>query len=825
VLSIAKIDSTSEVVSYYAHLGEKENFEYYSEDGNRPGGWWGEGAEALGLTGDVTPEVFENLLNGLSPDGTKSLVQQQSGSEKKRLAGIDLTFSEVKSFSAAWALADERRRAELDAVAEKSLYRVMDVVQELCGVTRRGKGGATTENAKLIGAVFHHDTARPIPGEAPDPNKHHHLVIVNATMREDGTSGALDARPLFQPRMKMALGALWRAELTKLLAEDLGIATYRPSKEHKEELVSWYELAEVPAELTHAMSKRRQAIEKYLRDNGLSGAKASEQAALRTREVKKQFTWSELTAAWQKMGSEHSFTKEDVEQLFGKAQQVEPDKPSVSMKVVKDAIAALIEHKARFSENELLERVAVDSQTRGIGIDDILGAVQKTIEQGVELVRLKDTRGVRAFTTQAMLDLEKTMLSTAKRLDRRSNHIVAEREVNKVIAKYPTLRPDQAKAVRAICSGSDITSVIGVAGAGKTFALKLCREVLEGSGYRVLGTALASRAAKGLQNDSGITSCHIHKLLFEIEKGNIRLTKDTVLVVDEAGVVGTVHMEKLTRLAEKSGAKIALVGDPKQLQSITAGATLRAIADEVMATEIHTNVRQRKQWSKNVVQHLREGEADRALVELHKRGGLVISDDRQDSLTRLVRDWSELVFDKGQAVNDTLVFAGMNADVRELNNRIQAELKKHGQLGEYAVEAAGYRFHLGDQVMVTKNHRLLNLRNGTAGEVTGVEGSRMWVLTEDGVEVELNTDTFSDIALKYAMSIHKAQGLSCENALVITGDAMSDREWSYTAATRPKEKLVMYSDELSVGGIEELAKRVSISRQKEMANEHVLEIE
>lgn len=825
MLTIKPIGSSREEINYYAHLGELEQHNsYYSEDGKRPGVWWGEGAKALGLEGEVEAVTFQNLLEGKSPDGTKSLVQIRNGQQLKRRCGFDLTFSEVKSFDAAWSLANSERRAELEKVAEESLYRALEVVQDLCGVTRRGKDGAITEDAKLIGAVFHHDTARGVPGEMPDPKKHHHVVIANIVVREDGTTGALDARPIFQRRMKMAIGALFRAELSMRLERELGIATYRPKHERRDERVSWFELQGVPPELMREMSKRRVQIEKWLRQHGLSGTKASQKAALGTRQKKEHYTWQELKSAWVKMGREFDFSEEQVEALFERLVGVEVSVRKESQAAIQRAIARLTEQKARFTFNELLERTAIEAQAHGIGIDAVLEVVEHAIEQDEELVRLEDAQGVKAYTTKTMLKLEETLLQRARRLEQRNTHIVGSERINEVIRQHKTLRPDQAKVLRAIAGKGDMVAITGVAGSGKTFTLSVVNDLLSEAGYQVLGTSLASKASKGLEKESGIFSLHIHKLLYEIEQQKIEVNERTVLIVDEAGMVGTVQMEKLTRISEDSGAKCVLVGDHHQLQAIAAGAPLRSIGETIGATEMKTIIRQREPWAREVVMNFRDGKAEIALAELYERGQLIITEERDEAMDRLILNWKELVIEKRSPIRETIVFSGMNADMRELNRRIQEVLVAEGQLGEYAVEVDGLEVRLGDCVMITKNHHMLNLRNGTMAEVVGVEGESVWLLTEDGFEVEIDTKVFDHFTLSYAMSVTKGQGVTCENALIFTDNVMVDREYAYVSGSRARAKTHFYTDQFSIGGIEELADRMNLSRPKEMAIEHRLEL-
>ncbi|MCA9195292.1 MAG: relaxase domain-containing protein [Planctomycetales bacterium] len=222
MLSIKAIGESKTEVSYYGALGRGENQDYYSEGGSRPGIFFGPGANALGLIGEVQESVLKNLLEGLSPDGQKRLVQKRAGTIVRR-AGFDLTFSLPKSVSVAWVTADRTTREEIDRRAQAALEKTLDVIQELCGVARRGKDGLIQESAKLVFAIFSHDTARGLPGHLPDVNRHFHCVLPNLVVREDGTTGALDARPLFTRRMKMALGSLFRVRTRAKLS--VGIAS------------------------------------------------------------------------------------------------------------------------------------------------------------------------------------------------------------------------------------------------------------------------------------------------------------------------------------------------------------------------------------------------------------------------------------------------------------------------------------------------------------------------------------------------------------------------------------------------------------------------
>ena len=810
----------SNAVDYYSNLGEAENQDYYSEGGSRPGAWWGEGAAALGLSGDVKPHELGNLLDGHSPDGKKNLVKQRSGKTARR-AGIDFTFTMPKSFSVARSQASPELRKQMDERARAAVYKTLDVVQELCGISRRGADGVVKEKSKLIAAIFSHDTARNVPGEAPDPNKHFHCVVVNTVVREsDASTGALYSRPIFRKRMKMALGALMRLELSKQLGE-LGFETFRPKQERTNKLASWFELSCVPKSFMEAMSKRRRQIENWLRERGLSGAKAAETAALRTRQAKSKYSERELYAEWRRQGAEFGFTEAEVEAALVAQKQMNASQAANS--AFSRAVSILMQNNAFFTEIELLEKVAVEAQCTGLGISDVQNQIDCFVSNSSGLVRLKNENGVRRFTTKEMLAIEGRMLETSKELFKKLHHSISHIEIDRALSKYPTVRAEQAQAIKGITSGGDLACLQGVAGSGKTYALGIAREIWERQGFEVIGTALAAKATKGLEQGSGIKSSHIHKLLNDIEHGRLQLSFEHVLVVDECGMVSTRQLEKLIARAGEAGAKIVLVGDWDQLTAIEAGGGLKAVAKLVGYERMEEVIRQKEDWAKQVVHDFRKGAAFQALKALSERDQLFIGDFRDDAMDELVRDWKSRVRDSVD-LKETLVFAGTNVEVRELNRRLQLERKRAGELGEVSVEVDGFDMHVGDRVMVTRNNASLCLQNGTFADVVSIDGTTLGLQLETGMTVEVDAADFEHLTLGLAISVHKSQGLTCRNALAMCGDSMTDREISYVQGSRAREFTKFYSDIASGGEtIEELAALMNRSRQKELAHEYLIE--
>ena len=167
-----------------------------------------------------------------------------------------------------------------------------------------------------------------------------------------------------------------------------------------------------------------------------------------------------------------------------------------------------------------------------------------------------------------------------------------------------TLSDEQRHAVAHITGAEGIAAVIGIAGAGKSTMLDAARKVWNSSGKRVVGAALAGKAAEGMQRSSGIPSRTIAAWEYAWTQGRDLLQSGDVLVLDEAGMASSKQMAALVSAVERAGAKLVLVGDAAQLQPIEAGAAFRAIVERVGAVELSQVRRQREAWQQRATQNL-----------------------------------------------------------------------------------------------------------------------------------------------------------------------------------------------------------------------------
>ncbi len=403
-----------------------------------------EGVAVFGVSADedeVGKRDFRNLLEGFSADGTKRLVQNAGA--KERRAGFDLTWSLPKTASILWSQGSLEQRLSIEQAAERALQKVLGVVEEFCGVTRRGKRGTTVENAGLVAAIFRHETARAVAGEIPDPNLHFHFVLLNLCVREDGSTGSLDARALFRPQMKMALGALFRAELAKEL-ERLGLATYRPTTATGRR-ATWFEIEGIPKSLQQEFSKRRQEITAWMEERGVSGAKAAEAAAKATRRGKENWTRDELQEAWREVGREHGL---DADRLFGQTSWRSIGRNGRNA-LIENSIESIMAGQSRFSELELLRRVAEASPGTGLGIDEIRANVWDVLGDRSRVVPLAHVSDEPQLTTLEMLAIERRLLDAVDRSQNALPTRLDESAATAVLNRYETLRAEQASAAHA----------------------------------------------------------------------------------------------------------------------------------------------------------------------------------------------------------------------------------------------------------------------------------------------------------------------------------------------------------------------------------------
>ena len=250
-----------------------------------------------------------------------------------------------------------------------------------------------------------------------------------------------------------------------------------------------------------------------------------------------------------------------------------------------------------------------------------LGATRGRLT-GLDVIRRTDGRPVAAdpaeprFTTRGLLLLEQHAASAAAARDADHAGLVPAAAVDAAIGGRG-LSDEQTALVRALTgSGRGVEVVVGKAGTGKTYTLDAARQAWQTAGIRVVGVALAARAALELQHSAGIRSTTLTRLLAAAEhpRGSW-LPPGGVLVVDEAGMVGTRPLARLLAHAADRQVKVVLVGDPHQLPEIDAGGLFTTLTRRLPTLELTANRRQAHRWEADALDELRDGDPATAVAD------------------------------------------------------------------------------------------------------------------------------------------------------------------------------------------------------------------
>ena len=418
------------------------------------------------------------------------------------------------------------------------------------------------------------------------------------------------------------------------------------------------------------------------------------------------------------------------------------------------------------------------------------------------------------------------MLDNA-RVMRSSNEHVLERDIINQTTKNYTMSEEQEKAFRNIAESGDISVMIGRAGTGKSYTLGAVKEAYEAGGYRLRGLALSGIAAEGLQNESGIESTTIFRQLEDWENDRNVLGKDQVLVIDEAGMVGTRQMHKILEHAHEAGAKVILVGDNEQLQSIEAGGSFRGIIQRTGYVELAEVRRQHVDWQKQATVEFsgNKEQSVKALEMYHDHGHIHELQTRQDAKDQMLKEWAEQQQISKQKHDTSLMMAYTNKDINELNQGAREHRKMHGELRGYEhtfmTEKGERNFCVGDRIIFLRNEHSLGLRNGSLGTVENISRGTMAVKLDKGDRIAIDTSMYKDFDHGYAATVHKTQGSTLDHTFVL-GSRHFDKHTAYVAMSRHRENVTMYYGKDEFRNFEDLQRVMSRERPKSLVVDYGL---
>ena len=749
VATVRNLTSSSATVEYFRHdggyyvgsNGDAGALHAKREEHREASAWHGSGLAALGLKpgARVSARAFEKLLQGHVPGTEIRLGRLRHGGHERRPA-FDLTFSAPKSVSLAALLPTERHpRGDRSVVRahDAAVRATLDWV-EATFLETRGWDPETLRRPRVKAPFMAAATFRHVASRNLDPQLHTHAVIANMTRDPEGRWRSVD--PMALHRNARLIGAYYRDRLARnLIARGYSIVPAMAGR------VPSFDIAGFGHELCDAFSTRRREILAYVEDRGWDGTEAQRQiATLATRGRKAEPLQGMLRTLWQERAEALGFGGVSVSRSGDGASL--PAAPS-AVEIVGRTVSRLEERHPVFAAREL-EALALGHSPGRHSLGEIRAAVAWMVRDG-HLVEAEQRGSDRSYVTERTLKAERSVIAAMKAGLGAGEALAGAGDVAAHLAGAG-LTAGQEEAVRTVLLSRDrIVGVQGWAGTGKTTMLRHVRE-LAGE-RRVVGLAPSAAAARVMERESGmnvrtlqwfLTRCGSAAAGGRAEDRLKRMFGGALVVLDESSMVSTDQMGSLMRIADRLGvARLALVGDTKQLRSVDAGQPFLQLQRAGMTTvEMDESRRQRDPKLRAAVLASRSGEPGKAVDLLGSSMHEVAFDELGEEAARV---WLALA---PEARERTLLLAPTHALRAEINATVRAALAGEGvlrgkaltverlvSLGMTRAEKGDVRnYREGDAVVFHQDMVNYRLKKDEALTVTGIDGERVALRHPDG---------------------------------------------------------------------------------------------
>ncbi|ONF45975.1 MobF family relaxase [Methylobacterium radiotolerans] len=797
--------------AYYTNDPYRETHnrdEYYVQDGG--GRWWTQGAAIVRHDAPVVLESFRDLCAGVDPATGQPLVR---GAGAGHRAGWDLTLTAPKTVSLLWAAGDAEARARLEAIHAAAVEEALGFLcaEELVEV-RLGAGGHRREApAGVMVGRFDHYTSR-----AGDPNCHTHCVLINAAVSKDKKPRTLEPERLY--RWQLVVGSAYRAALAERLVREFGFGLRAAGQ-------GQFEIAGIPDAVIEAFSKRSAAIEARVGgDRAAASGAQKEVAALATRGAKADLpTGPALEARWRAEFTALAHDPWAAVRAASREPTREPavergpepafDPPEIAGATPgARAASALFLHENVLTRRSLIERALDEAALQGLG----LAAVQDKLaelERSGQLVRLVQAEREACWTTPGIAAAEAALLRAADRPA--AERILPAPVVDAVLATATQLAEEQRAALRHVSGAAAVSILEAGAGTGKTTTAKALVEIARRAGLQVIGLAPSWVAADELGASTGIPAQAIARWRHDqAREAGAGLGTDTLVLVDEAGMVGTKDLAAILSAAEAGGARVVLLGDRRQLASVAGASALRAVTDVLGRHATLSEVRrQAVPWQRAASVLMARGEVETGLRAYARHGCIELVAGAPAVQARALTLWSEARARHG--ADAVLMVTRRNRDAAELNRGARTLLRAEGALTGPDVEVVArdrenrpraLSLAVGDRVRFGESLTQHGIRNGTRAivEAIGADASgelRLRVRLEDGRRVEdayagfvpvrahraRQAQPLPRISLGYAGTAYAVQGRTCA-ATIYCGFTAGDAREFYVGLTRHRQE-------------------------------------
>lgn len=500
----------------------------------------------------------------------------------------------------------------------------------------------------------------------------------------------------------------------------------------------------------------------------------------------------------------------------------------------------LNEKKAVFTQKDILrelnKRVFDETKIEGI-FEKVLGNAKYVGE---------NAKGEFVYTGERYQKLESEVLNQFEKIANQDAQTHCGGEViERVLNKYDYLNDEQRDAVKTLTSDRNLSVLIGKAGAGKTTTMKAVAEIYKSSGARVIGMSLSAVASENLGREANIESGTIaswmhQRRLFEearekflsfneiLSEGMLKqldwyaqlknferadLKKGDVIIVDEAGMVGTHDWHDILEFSGKTGAKVIAVGDDNQIKPIISGDCFRAALsslDEVgRLDEIR---RQNSDWQKEASVEFSKLNTANALAIYEHHGKIhEMADAKQ-----VAEKFLEI-----EKIGSAAVLCATRKECAEINSEIRNLKKSNGELGEDLFKIGEKSFAKNEKIIFTQNNKNFGVKNGETAVVEKFENGILTVKSGEsgGISKEIDTRSYDKIDCAYAITITKSQGKTYDNTIVVANSIM-DAKNTYVAMTRHRENVDLYYKNSEFKNVKSLMAGLSKYHQKDLVQDY-----
>ena len=690
VATVTRLKAAAMTVHYFEADG------YYAKNDpehRKASGWHGEAAEMLGLHGPVKPNRFEAVLAGYVPGTDLRLGRLRDGEHQHR-PGVDVTFSAPKSVPLeALVYAPGRTGARVVRAHDEAVRATLGFIETELLQTRSyepetGRRPRVQADG-MVAATFRHLASRNL-----DPQLHTHAVIANMTRGRDGNWRSAEFTSV--ERSKLLIGTYYRNELRTRL-EKIGYAMV-PTLVGR---MPGFEIAGYQRPMLDAFSTRRRELLDYMQERGWKNTPArTQQAALYTRRRKAEPERQVLHEAWQERARELGPARDRnmARGRNGVSASVSPQSelrahPS-ALSVVRRAVEHLEERRTVFAANDLRAWALAHGSGRH-SLPALDNAIAQLRRDG-HLIEVTARRADLAFVTDRARAAERDIIASMRTGLDAGRRLAPEAAVEAGLEDAGLNRGQRDAARTILLSPHRTVGVQGHAGSGKTTML---RAVAALAGERqIVGLAPSASAVHVLAAEADIPARTLQGFLAryrDVGDGIASPEKTeearkalggAVLILDEASMVGTVQMRALTRIAAQTDvARLALIGDRRQLRAVEAGQPFGLLQDAGMPTaKMDEVVRQRDADLRKAVLHMVAEEPRLAVEGL---GNGVLETESHELGRKAAQLWLDL--DPSLRAG-TAILAPTHELRAEINDAIRQGLEDEGVLHGPELEIERY---------------------------------------------------------------------------------------------------------------------------------------